>query len=297
MSERLQELERLVNKLSTDVAENLYQTIQILGQVTSMSERNYQGSHSRWVSDKSAELARLLGMKKEFIFQVRIAAQLHDIGKIAFKDSALFKHPSEMNQGEYKQYTLHPQIGVEMLKGHSGFSHISELILQHHERLDGSGFPRHLKGKEIHPGALIIAVVDTYHNYVFKNSRQDRYSDHKQVVYSNTTQILNSTKDRHRAAVNYLVSKKGVLFDKKVVDVFITMIEFDRKDIGGKTVLRIPVNTVEEGMVFAEDYYTTHGLLIASRSEVITPEMRKALVRFAENGDIPHKILVLADKN
>jgi len=268
----------------------------MLGQIASMSERNYQGSHSRWVSDKSAELARLLGMKKEFIFQVKVAALLHDIGKIAFKDSALFKHPSEMNKGEYKQYTYHPEIAVEMLKGHSGLSQISELILQHHERLDGSGFPRHMKGKDIHPGALIIGVVDTYHNYVFKSSRGDRYSDHKQVVYTNSSQILNMTKDRHKAAISYLVSKKGVLFDKKVVDVFITLIEFDRKDIDGKTVLRIPVNTVEEGMVFAEDYYTSHGLLIASRSEIITPEMRKALVRFAENGDIPHKILVLAEK-
>jgi hypothetical protein len=107
--------------------------------------------------------------------------------------------------------------------------------------------------------------------------------------------MLNATSDRHKAAIGYLSSKKNTLFDKKVVDVFITMIEFDRKDTHGKTVLRIPANTIEEGMIFAEDYYTNHGLLIASRSEKITSEMKKALVRFAENGDIPHKILVLAD--
>jgi len=288
------EIQRLIQRLSTDLAENLFMTINVLSNLVTMTERMYEGSHARFVSEKSAELARLLGMREEVIFQVKIAALLHDIGKVTFKDSALYKFPNDMTQNEYKQYMLHVEIGAEILKGHRGFDQIVEIMIQHHERLDGSGFPNHLKGNQIHPGAAIIGVVDTYHNAVFKKNRERLNSESEKTKFTSSIQMLNSSQDRHAAAVKYLTSKKGQLFDRKAVDTFITLMEYGRADMGDKIIQRIPVNTIEPGMVFAEDYYTSYGLLIASRGETTTPEMAKALIRFAENGDIPHKILVLA---
>ncbi|GAB5465131.1 MAG: hypothetical protein Kapaf2KO_05670 [Candidatus Kapaibacteriales bacterium] len=290
------ELQHTVDKLSNEIAENLFESIQILGQIAALSERYYDGSHCRWVSEKSSELARLLGLKKDMVFQIKVAGLLHDIGKVAFTDPALFRHPSEMSKADYKKYMDHPEIAYDILKNHKGFGVISKIVLQHHERNDGSGFPNKLKVEDIHPGAQIIAVVDTYHNFVYKNTRHDRYSDTKNVTYTSTNQLLESTKDKHIGAVKYLNSKKGILFDKKLVDVFIALLELERKDIDSKTIARKAVNNIETGMVFAEDYKTSYGLLIASRGEVITADMKKSLVKFAENGDIPLKILVLASE-
>jgi len=97
-------LENIVDQLSTNVAEGVYQTIQMLGQITEMSERFYDGSHSRWVANKSEEMAKAIGMKREDIFQTKAAAQLHDLGKFTFRDSCLHKHPFDMNKKELAQY-------------------------------------------------------------------------------------------------------------------------------------------------------------------------------------------------
>ena len=90
--------------------------------------------------------------------------------------------------------------------------------------------------------------------------------------------------------MNYLHKKSGVLFEKKVVELLTNTMELERKDLGLKSVMRVPVNKVEPGMVFAEDYFTSYGMLIAAKGETLTKDMMGALVRFAENGEIPHKI-------
>lgn len=293
--ERIEELERLVGRLSNDMAENFFQTLQVLSTIVGFSERFYDGSHAKYVSEKSAELARILGLSREDVFQVKVAGLLHDIGKIGFYDSALYKYPNEMRPNEFQQYALHPEIGVQILKSHHGFDNVVEIVYQHHEKLDGSGFPQGLRGNQIHPGAAIIAVVDYYHNAVYKTKR-DR-EDVPQDKILNTQSILDNTSERYSSAMSFLQLKKGILFDRKVVESFIAIAEMDRKQISGKVVQRLPVNLIRPGMVFVENYYTSFGLLIASRGDKVTKEMLSALIRFAENGEIPHKILVLVDQD
>lgn len=290
---RIHELERLVNRLSSDLAENFFQTLQILSSIVGFTERFYDGSHAKYVSEKSAELARILGLGKEDVFQIKVAGLLHDIGKVGFYDSALYKFQNEMRPNEFKQYSLHPEIGRQILKNHHGFDNITEIVYQHHEKLDGSGFPQGLKGNQIHPGAAIIAVVDYYHNAVYKTKREREDIQNDKVI--NTQSYLNNTKEKYSSAMSFLQQKKGILFDRKVVEAFMAIAEMDRKKVSGKIVQRLPVNLIRPGMMFVENYYTSYGLLIASRGEAVNKEMLGALVRFAENGEIPHKILVLVD--
>ncbi|MFW5701428.1 MAG: HD-GYP domain-containing protein, partial [Bacteroidota bacterium] len=285
--------EELVDVLAEQLATNFYQTTQLLGTIVTFIEYYYDGSHSRFVSDKSAELAALLDMSEEAVTEVRFAGLLHDIGKLGMKDNVLFKYPNEMSDSEYKQYTMHPIVGRQILIKHDGFKNIAEIVYQHHEKLDGSGFPNHLTAKDIHPGAAIIGVVDYYHNSMFKRKKRRTNQTGSTYSYSSTGSFLESTSDRYSATMNYLNQKAGVLYDRKVVQSFIGMMESERRIIGRKTVMRVPVNKLEPGMVFAEDYFTSFGLLIAARGEAIGPEMVRALVRFAESGEIPHKILVV----
>jgi HD-GYP domain-containing protein (c-di-GMP phosphodiesterase class II) len=239
-------------------------------------------------------LAKLLGLKGNILFQIRFAGLLHAIGKISFKDSSLYKFPHEMTKAEYQQYVLYPRIGVEILNNHKSFETISKIIYQHTERIDGTGFPEGESGDDIHPGARIIAVVDTYHNMVYKKTRDAGRGIDKSSTFTNTQAFLNASKDRHSGAIKYLEQKRNSYFDARVVDAFIVMIEHERSDLSDKQILRVPVNKIENGMIFAQDYHTSYGLLIASRGEKVTDNMMKPLIRFAENQEIPHKILMLA---
>jgi len=292
--QKITHLETLIKSLNTELADSLYQTINVLSSIIQLTERFYDGSHSRFVSEKSAELAKIIGLSKEDIFQIKVAGLLHDIGKVHFFDSALYKYPNEMRPAEFEHYALHSEMGYHILKNHKGLENIAEIVLNHHERLDGSGFPKGLRAHQIHPGAAIISVVNYYHNAVYK-IRREKALNAEQNKITNTTNYLNSTKDRYNSAMNFLHSKKGIYFDRKVVDNFIMVIETDRTDITGKMVSRVSVNQIKPGMIFVESYHTSYGLLIAAKGETVSQEMIKGLVRFAENGELPHKLLLLVD--
>jgi len=100
-------------------------------------------------------------------------------------------------------------------------------------------------------------------------------------------------KEVYVSTMNYLHQKKGILYEKRVVDVFTELIELERKNLGSKTIMRVPINMLEGGMVFARDYYTSYGLLIASSGESVNEDMKRALIRFAEADQIPMKVLVI----
>ena len=292
-NKKISELQSLVEDLSSSLAENFYKTLQILQTFTTFIEKYYEGSHSRFVAEKSSAIAEELGLPEEEVMEVRIAAQLHDIGKIGFSDNMLFKYTSEMSASEKKSYERHSQMGKELLKPHSAFSEISKIIYQHHEKIDGSGFPNYIKGNEMHPGAKIIAVVDYYHNSVFKRLRNRTESDSNSSAYTSATQMIQMTRERYNHTMNYLLKKSGVLFERKVVKLFIEMMEIERRSMGNKSVMRMPVNKIDEGMILAEDYHTSYGMLIAAKGETVSEEMKKALLRFVDAGELPNKILTI----
>lgn len=286
-------LEQLIDDLGDRLAKSFIDNVEVLSTIASFTERYYDGSHSRFVSEKSVMVAEDLGMDEESIYELKVAALLHDIGKVTFFDSALYKYINEMTQFEYDQYVKHVEVSYHILKKHQDFSNIAEIVLQHHERLDGTGFPQHLQGDKILPSAKIIAVVDYFHNAVYKKPRTRANSPNLAAKYSNTASFLEATKAKYNFALNFLYKKRGILFEKKVVDSFIDIIQAERQGLGQKAVMRVPVNKVAPGMVFAEDYYTKFGILIAAKGETVSKDMIASLVRFAENDQIPMKILVL----
>lgn len=102
------------------------------------------------------------GLSKEELKELAEGALLHDLGKIILNESILLKS-SALTQEEYNHIKLHPSLGYEALEKKHLLSDASRLVvLQHHERLDGSGYPAGLKGDEIHPYAQIVAISDVY---------------------------------------------------------------------------------------------------------------------------------------
>lgn len=120
----------------------------------------YTGNHSRRVSDMACLLCRYLGLSAQETRTIHIAAHLHDIGKIGIPDAVLRK-PGRLDDQEWAVMKDHTKIGAEILCQAAGFEEVSRIILHHHERYDGKGYPNNAELDFIPLGARIIAVCDS----------------------------------------------------------------------------------------------------------------------------------------
>jgi diguanylate cyclase (GGDEF)-like protein/putative nucleotidyltransferase with HDIG domain len=120
----------------------------------------YTGSHSQRVAELAARTARRLGLADEEVELTRLAASLHDLGKLAIPEEILRK-PGPLTEPERIVLERHPQIGFRMLES-LGVDPVADWVLHHHERWDGSGYPDGLPGERIPLGARIIFVADAY---------------------------------------------------------------------------------------------------------------------------------------
>jgi diguanylate cyclase (GGDEF)-like protein len=120
----------------------------------------YTGSHSERVGELAASIGRRLGLDEAQVELTRLAASLHDLGKLAIPEEILRK-PGTLNESECLVLQRHPQIGFRMLES-LGVEPIADWVLHHHERWDGAGYPDRLRGEEIPLGARIIFVADAY---------------------------------------------------------------------------------------------------------------------------------------
>jgi response regulator RpfG family c-di-GMP phosphodiesterase len=128
--------------------------------VTALDAREHETqAHSKRVGEYAVHLARVTGMDEKSLTDIGQGAMLHDIGKIGVPDSILLK-PGKLSDDKWVQMRKHPQIGYWILKGIAGLRGAAEIVLSHHERYDGSGYPLGLKGEEIPLGARIFSVVD-----------------------------------------------------------------------------------------------------------------------------------------
>jgi diguanylate cyclase (GGDEF)-like protein/putative nucleotidyltransferase with HDIG domain len=145
---------------SSEMADLHLATIEALALAIDAKDQTAQ-THIRRVQVYAAGLARSLGMTDNEIQGVKTAALLHDIGKLAVPEHILSK-PGPLTQEEFQKIRIHPQVGAEIISAVPFPYPVAPLILSHHERWDGKGYPQGLKGEEIPLGARILAVVDYF---------------------------------------------------------------------------------------------------------------------------------------
>ncbi|MFD1020801.1 HD domain-containing phosphohydrolase [Thalassobacillus hwangdonensis] len=124
------------------------------------SEQKFAYDHSERVAKYSIKIAKKLEFGPKRLQDMFHAAFLHDIGKLNVSDHILNK-PGKLTERQFNQVKRHPVDGANMMVG-SAYESISDIILEHHERLDGSGYPRGMEGDHISLEAKIIAVCDSY---------------------------------------------------------------------------------------------------------------------------------------
>jgi len=163
----------------------------------------YTGSHSERVSDLAARVATRLGLEPEQVELTRLAGSLHDLGKLAIPEEILRK-PGALTDSERLVLERHPHIGFRMLDS-LGVDPVADLVLHHHERWDGNGYPDGLHGDEIPLGARIIFVTDAFD--------------------AMTSDRIYRPKRSARAALAELRRCSGTQFDPAIVSAFTEEIE------------------------------------------------------------------------
>jgi PAS domain S-box-containing protein len=165
-------------------------------------------THSRLVVDMTVRLAHMMGIKSDDLMHVWRGAYLHDIGKMAIPDSILLK-PGPLTEEEWEVMRQHPSLAYQMLSGVSYLKPALDIPYGHHEKWDGTGYPRGLAGENIPLTARIFAVVD-----VWQALTSDR-------VYRKAWPEEN--------AIQYIQDHSGTHFDPAVVDGFMRLISSSRK--------------------------------------------------------------------
>ncbi len=155
--------------------------------------------HSRSVSNISERLAKAYGMNRQDVSEVKTAGLLHDIGKIIISEKIL-KKEGKLTLEEYEIMKTHSEIGFRILNSASNMRGISNVVLNHHEKFDGSGYPRGIKSDEIPIKARIISIADAFDAMISERTYREIISKEE--------------------ALFEIIRNSGTQFDPKLVDVF-----------------------------------------------------------------------------
>lgn len=186
----IEELYKEVQRGSAQIDQSYLETIEAL--VRALEARDtYTRGHSDRVNKMSVRIARALGLSEEEIDDIHHGSLLHDIGKIGVYDRILLK-PQALNEEEFQMMKEHPEFGAQILSHSETLKKHIPIILHHHERQDGSGYPLGLKGDEIPLGARIVQVADSWDAMVSDRPyrrRLDRETAIKRIRESSGTQL------------------------------------------------------------------------------------------------------------
>ena len=143
------------SRTETETYKTFIKTVSLLAE----SHDPYTARHQKEVSNIAEGIARAMGLPSDMIEGIRVAGSVHDMGKMSVPTEIVTK-PGALTPLEFSIIKEHPQKGYEILKGIEFPWPIPGIVLQHHERLDGSGYPRSLKGNDILLEARVLAVAD-----------------------------------------------------------------------------------------------------------------------------------------
>jgi len=204
----LVQLKELEEKLSATRAA----TICALAQLLELKDF-YTGCHSTRMAEWAVRVARDVGMDETLIYDVEVAALLHDIGKVGIHD-AILKKEGKLSDEERALMQRHPEYGWAILRPFPDLEQAALFVLHHHERYDGTGYPGRLKEKEIPLGARIVSLIDAFDAMVSSRPyRKGLPSDE---------------------AVRRLLEASGTQFDPEVVQGFIPIVSEEALSPAGR---------------------------------------------------------------
>jgi putative nucleotidyltransferase with HDIG domain len=170
------------------------------------AKSRYTLNHTSKVSMLSLKIGMAMNFSKKQMKKLKYASLLHDVGKIVIPDSIL-NNPGKLTKEEYEVIKGHCLAGFELVKKFKGFEEISQIILCHHERYDGNGYPNKIKGEDIPLMSRIISVADSFDAMVSERP------------YKKSMSVSNAVEELKRC--------KWGQFDGNIVDIFASILSSD----------------------------------------------------------------------
>jgi diguanylate cyclase (GGDEF)-like protein len=201
-SEVIELLKKKIYRLSQRANQSLIEAIFALAKTIGVKDW-YSDTFTKKMMNYAVELSRMLKLPKNEIEHIRKAVILHDIGKVGINEDILLKH-SKLTTKEFETMKKHPQLSTDIIRPLYFLRGTVPLILHHHERWDGKGYPHRLKGTQIPVGARIIAIVDAYRSLTSNRPYRQAYSK------SNAMKILKK--------------ESGTKFDPRVTAAFLKIL-------------------------------------------------------------------------
>jgi len=199
-------LKKKIKELTKRGKQSLIESIFAFAKTIELKD-HYTGEHVERTVSYATRIAKALRLEPEEVENVREAAVLHDLGKIGISDKILFKK-SKLTGREYEEMKKHPQIAADIIRPIQFMHNIVPLVLYHHERWDGKGYPAGIKGEDIPIGARIVAIADVY-----------------QALTSNRPYRKAFSK---KNAVEIIKEGIGTQFDPNIVNIFLKIVRKEK---------------------------------------------------------------------
>lgn len=253
------------------------ETIAVMAGLIEMRDRKAPG-HSRNVAELVGAMAKALRLDEDEINRCRAAAQLHDIGKIAFSDELLKKNPQHLDNHQRREYCQHVIRGQAAIDPVPELRELGLMIRHHHEKFDGSGFPDGLVGQNIPLGARLIAVADFFEHKLHDFPEAAAYDEALAVIDPEWgTRLDPKLKRAFKNAATKVFS---------VMDFSSTLVE-----------RKLSPAALEEGMQLLHNLYTGTGVLLLKKGTIFTVENIEAIHRIYTLDPFERDISVLIEKD
>lgn len=204
LAKRIEESTKNLTRLYEDLRSTYMRTIKVLAQTIDARD-HYTHSHSENVAKYAVIISEEMGLSVKETEMIREACELHDLGKIGIGDDILTK-PSHLNPQEWELMKQHPLTAARILEPLTFLDGVIDLVKQHHEHYDGSGYPEGRRGEDILLGARIIHLADAYD--AMRSARSYR--------------LIPFTKEE---TVGEIKKQTGKQFDPKVVEAFLKVVQ------------------------------------------------------------------------
>lgn len=253
------------------------------------------GKHMRAVAPLANRVARQLGLDNDQVARIETAARIHDIGLLGLPKDLQTRDESLLSEEQYRQYCEHPVLASIALERDDRLNAVGEIVLYHHEYMNGTGFPAGLGADQIPIGSRIVLAVSDYCRIIGTWPREVRKlisharrhldaQDFKSFAYSDDPEEI-----VHGSAVKILLKNADGKYDARVVQALIRVIH-EAKNMDPPAVL--DVEQLKTGMTLMEDLRLKGGRLLLSKGARLDAKSINAIRSMTERGMIPHKIYV-----
>ena len=240
---------RQVTQLNEDLSNTFRGTMRVLARLAEMHSP-VLGNHAQRVTRLSIEVGKQMGLSNQELYQLEVAATLHDIGKIGMKPDLLRKHYSVLSVEEKAILVTHAVTGAALIRMVPNLEEAALFIRHHHERFEGKGFPDRLFGRQIPLGARIIAAANVYDNAL--NNR---------ITFRHATPAK---------ARQYMQDCAPQELDPEVVAVLVTILCAEEHETVREEIdVEVNIKDLQPGMILSKDLYNVQDVLVLPQSTKI----------------------------